>query len=110
MASNSTFGALAEFTTATSLYNACEQVRDAGFSKWDAHTPFPVHGLEDAMGVGRSKVPWVSLVCGFSGAAFAFLGQCWVAVVGSGQVIVFSTAGPVRYGKNSDFHGLSILP
>jgi hypothetical protein len=32
-------------------------VRDAGYSRWDAHTPFPVHGLDRAMGLKRSKLP-----------------------------------------------------
>ena len=39
------YGILAEFATPADLYHACERVRDAGFTRWDAHTPFPVHGL-----------------------------------------------------------------
>ncbi|MEM1009343.1 MAG: quinol:electron acceptor oxidoreductase subunit ActD, partial [Myxococcota bacterium] len=58
------FGILAEFANATALYQACEKVRDAGFRKWDAHTPFPVHGLEKAMGLKASRVPWFSLIGG----------------------------------------------
>ena len=37
---------LAEFATPAELYHACEGVRDAGYTRWDAHTPFPVHGLD----------------------------------------------------------------
>ena len=48
------FGLLAEFATPAELYHACERVRDEGFTRWDAHTPFPVHGLEHAMGLRRS--------------------------------------------------------
>ncbi|MCK6528059.1 DUF3341 domain-containing protein [Myxococcota bacterium] len=70
--------ALAEFDTAGEIYHACEHVRDAGFSRWDAHTPFPVHGLDKAMGIGRSRVPWIALVCGFTGAGLAFWLQAWV--------------------------------
>ena len=40
------FGYVAEFGSASELYHAAEKVRDAGFRKWDVHTPFPVHGLE----------------------------------------------------------------
>ena len=36
--------------------------------RWDAHSPFPVHGLDKAMGLGRSRLPYVTLVCGLSGA------------------------------------------
>ena len=39
-------------------------VRDAGFTRWDAHTPFPVHGLERAMGLRRSPLPWIVLAPG----------------------------------------------
>ena len=45
------WGVLAEFTSAQQIYHACEQVRDAGFKKWDAYTPFPVHGLDKAAGI-----------------------------------------------------------
>jgi hypothetical protein len=81
------WGVLAEFDGPASLYQACEQMRDAGFRKWDAHTPFPVHGLEKAMGLGRSHVPWIALVSAFTGTAIAFLGQSWVAKYASQQVI-----------------------
>ena len=71
-------GALAEFETTSSLYHACERVRDAGYSDWDAHTPFPVHGLDAAMGIKASRVPWICLVTGLGGAVAAFLLQWWV--------------------------------
>jgi hypothetical protein len=72
------YGVVAEFATAADLYHACEQVRDAGFTKWDAHTPFPVHGLEKAMGLPRSPLPWIVLVMGLTGAAAGFGLQWWV--------------------------------
>jgi hypothetical protein len=72
------YGILAEFATAADLYQACERVRDAGFTRWDAHTPFPVHGLERAMGLRRSLLPWIVLVMGLTGAALAFILQWWV--------------------------------
>jgi len=74
-----TFGVLAEFPSAAALYHACEGVRDAGYTKWDAHTPFPVHGLEGAMGLRRSPLPWIVLVAGLTGAALGFALQWWVA-------------------------------
>lgn len=75
-----TYGALAEFETPQALYDACEKVRDAGYRKWDAHTPFPIHGLDRAMGLPHSRVAWIVLVLGLSGAAGAVLLQWWVAV------------------------------
>ena len=73
-----TYGLLAEFKTAAEIYRACERVRDAGFTRWDAHTPFPVHGLDGAMGLRRSKLPWIVLILGLSGAATGFALQTWV--------------------------------
>lgn len=80
MSANKTklFGVLAEFETPATLFHACEHVRDAGFGKWDAHTPFPVHGLDGAMGMKRSKLPWIVLVFGLTGMATAFCLQSWV--------------------------------
>ena len=73
------YGLLAEYETPGDLYHACEKVRDAGYGAWDAHTPFPVHGLEKAMGVRPSIVPYIVAVMGFSGAGLGFLLQYWVS-------------------------------
>ena len=72
------YGLLAEFKTPGELYTACERVRDAGYTRWDAHTPFPVHGLDGAMGMRRSRLPWIVLVFALGGAATGFLLQTWV--------------------------------
>lgn len=72
------FGVVAEFASPADLYRACARVRDAGYTRWDAHSPFPVHGLDGAMGLRRSKLPWIILVMGLGGAAAGFLLQAWV--------------------------------
>ena len=61
------YGLIAAFETTPAIYHACEQVRDAGFKQWDAITPFPVHGLDAAMGIRRSKVPRISICGGITG-------------------------------------------
>ena len=66
------YGILAEFDTPAQLMHACERVRDAGYAKWDAHSPFPVHGLDTAMGLPNSKLPWITLVLALTGTALAF--------------------------------------
>jgi hypothetical protein len=75
------FGLLAEYDSAASLYAACEKVRDAGYAAWDAYSPFPVHGLERAMGLRPSLVPWIVCVMGFTGASLGFLLQWWTSAV-----------------------------
>lgn len=72
-----TFGLLAEYETPGQLMKAAEQIRDAGFKKWDCHTPFPVHGLDDAMGLGSPKLPWVVMGAGATGTVLAVLLQWW---------------------------------
>ncbi|GMV42722.1 MAG: hypothetical protein AMXMBFR64_44380 [Myxococcales bacterium] len=74
------YGLLAQFETPRDIFHACENVRDAGFKQWDAHTPFPVHGLDGAMGMRRSKLPFIVLVAGLTGATLAFALQWWVSV------------------------------
>jgi len=81
------FGALAEFATPAELYHACEGVRDAGYTRWDAHTPFPIHGLERAMGLRASRLPWVVLVTAVLGAAGGMGLQGWVSTIAYPLVI-----------------------
>jgi hypothetical protein len=74
------FGIVAEFANPGALFRGCEKIRDAGFKQWDAHSPFPVHGLDRAMGLGQSHVSWVALASGLTGASLGMLLQWWVSV------------------------------
>lgn len=75
------WGALGQFKSPADLYHACEKVRDAGFTRWDAHTPFPVHGLDKAMGLPQSRLPWIVLGAGLTGASLAFWMQTWMSAI-----------------------------
>jgi len=61
------YGIIAEFVTPAAVMHAAEKVRDAGFRRWDVFTPFPVHGMDAAMGLKNSKVGWFAFVGGVSG-------------------------------------------
>jgi hypothetical protein len=61
------YGLIATFDTPGAVLKAAAQVRDAGYKNWDCITPFPVHGLDSAMGVPRSRVPRFSLAGGITG-------------------------------------------
>ena len=74
-------GILAEYDTATALVKACMELRDSGYSRWDAHTPFPVHGLDDAMGLRNSKLPRLVLGGGIVGGGLGLLLQYWTNAV-----------------------------
>lgn len=65
------YGLIAEFDTAPALFHAAEKCRDTGFTRWDCHTPLPVHGLDGAMGLKRSKVPIFTFLGGLAGFTFA---------------------------------------
>lgn len=67
------YGFAAEFASAADLYHAAEKVRDKGFRRWDVHSPYPIHGMDDAMGLGPSRVSLVSLMGGAFGLTLAFL-------------------------------------
>lgn len=61
------YGLIATFDSAADIYHAAARVRDAGYKQWDCITPFPVHGLDGAMGLRRSIVPRISLAGGITG-------------------------------------------
>ena len=67
-------GLLVEFDDANVLEKACAQVRDAGYKNWDAHTPLPVHGMDAAMGIRGTRLPWIVL-----GGALAGLSAAWLS-------------------------------
>ena len=66
------YGYLAEFESASALFKAAEKLRDAGFRKWDCYSPYPIHGLDGAMGLRRSILPWFVFFGGMTGTATAF--------------------------------------
>ena len=70
-------GYLVEFETPGGLLRACEEVRDHGFSRWDAHSPFPGHGLDAAMGLKPTILPWVVAGGGATGCGLGLLLQWW---------------------------------
>ena len=75
------YGILAEYSDPAVLIEACKKVRDAGFKKWDTYTPFPVHGLDGAMGVRPTILPWIVLGAGLSGVLAAALMQWWMNAI-----------------------------
>jgi hypothetical protein len=75
------WGLMAEFATPQDLVRAAARVRDAGYSKWDAHTPFPVHGLDGAMGIRTTRLPFVVLAAAITGTTCGLLMQWWMNAV-----------------------------
>jgi len=74
-------GVMAEFASAADVYHAAERVRDGGFSRWDVFSPFPIHGIDEAMGFKRTRLPLLVAVGGFTGVGLALLMQWWMSAV-----------------------------
>ena len=75
------YGLLAEFSDPGSLVSAARAVRDEGYRHFDTHSPFPIHGMDGAMGLGNSRVGFVTLVGGLTGFAVGILLQWWTGEI-----------------------------
>lgn len=73
-----TYGMIAEFSSPAALMDAAKQVRTAGYSKFDCHSPFPIHGMDEAMGLKRSPVGYIVGGMAALGAVVGFSLQTWV--------------------------------
>ncbi len=84
----------AEFDSAATIYHAAEKVRDAGFKYWDVHTPYPIHGIDHAMGMGKSPLGYIV----FCGGALGFLTALGLQFIPSS--ILYPT---IVHGKPTDW-------
>lgn len=73
-----THGMMAEFDSVESLLAAARRIRDAGYTKIDAYTPFAVHGIDEALGIKPTALPWLTLGGGLIGAITALTMQIWM--------------------------------
>ena len=64
---------LAQYDSPDALVHAANKVRQSGYTSWDCHTPYPLHGLDDAMGLKTTRIGIVSFVCAMVGVASAVL-------------------------------------
>jgi len=69
---------LAEFDTPAVLVRAAEALRDAGYKQFDTHSPFPIHGMDAAMGLGDSKLGWIVFPIGLLGTTIGFSMIHWM--------------------------------
>jgi hypothetical protein len=72
---------VAQFKSSDAMLAAGEKVRALGYVDLDGHVPYPVHGLEEALGIKKSRVPLITLICGLSGATAGYLMQYWMNAV-----------------------------
>jgi hypothetical protein len=70
-------GVLGDFKDPNKVTAAAKAIHEAGYTKFDIHTPYPVHGLEKAMGMPKTSLPKFALAGALFGLANAFLLQWW---------------------------------
>ncbi|HEV8456767.1 MAG TPA: DUF3341 domain-containing protein [Methylomirabilota bacterium] len=71
---------VATFGEEQAMRQGVERIRAHGFRVYDVYTPYPVHGLDEAMGIRRTRLPWVTLGAGLVGLATALAMQFYMAV------------------------------
>lgn len=69
------------WTDEHTLVEAARKMRSAGYRKFDAISPFPLHGIDEAMEIPRSFIPWVTFVFGLSGCLFGIWFTWWTSAV-----------------------------
>ena len=96
-------GYAAYFDYPGELLEAAVHMRDADFDAWDAYSPFPIHGIEDAMGIGRSWLPWVTFAAGGTGFLLANLLQFgmltfdWPMIIGGKPYAPWPSFVPIMF-------------
>lgn len=97
------WGLLAQYEDPHAIYKACEKVRDAGYQNWDSCAPFPVHGLDKAMGLKPSNIPWIVLAVGVCGSTFMLwfqsyaMGNMYPMIVGGKPLLSIPAFVPIWY-------------
>jgi hypothetical protein len=94
------YGLMAEFDSATTLFEAAQKVRAAGFTKTDAYSPFPIHGLAETLGFKEHIIPKIVLGAGITGALAGYGLEFWT------QAVDF----PMNIGGRPYFAWVSFIP
>lgn len=99
----STAGITGLFTNPDLVLTAAERLRKAGYQKFDFHTPYPLHGLDEAMGIKPTILPWISLGAALAGAGIALHLQWWTGavdyplVIGGKPFFAFEPSIPIAF-------------
>lgn len=91
---------VATFSDAETLMRAVQAVRAEGFRIYDIYAPYPIHGMDRAMDIRRSRLPWVTLLAGILGLTFAIGFQLYAAVLD----------WPLNVGGKPDNSTLAFVP
>lgn len=101
--SSTPVGVIGEFTDPNAISAAAKKIDQAGYRKWDVHTPYPVHGLDKDMGIKRSILTYISFAGLLFGITNAIAIQWWTSAVdyplniGGKPLFAFEFSVPVDF-------------
>ena len=72
---------LGVFLNEADILAAARAARTAGYRIHDAYTPYAVHGLDQALGLRPSRLPWVCFACAVTGLSAAWAAQYWMSAI-----------------------------
>ena len=75
------YALVGEFENPERLKLAAEEARHAGYKVMDAYSPFPIHGLSEAIGFRDTKVPWTVFIFGLLGVTLGYTMQFYTSVI-----------------------------
>jgi hypothetical protein len=75
------YGLMAQFDNPEKLLEAAEKTHAEGYTKIDAYSPIPIHGLDEAIGAKYTRLPWLIFMGGLLGAGGIFGLASWVNLV-----------------------------
>lgn len=81
MSEKNLYGLVAELDSASELLAATEATRKAGYTKIDAFSPLPIHGMEEAIGQKYTRLPILVFLGGLTGGLGGYFLQYWTAVI-----------------------------
>jgi hypothetical protein len=96
-------GYLAYFDYPDDLLHAADEAYKAGYRSFDAFSPFPIHGMDDAIGLGRSWLPWVTFGAGATGFTlanamqFGMLTFDWPMIIGGKPYAPWPSFVPIMF-------------
>jgi hypothetical protein len=91
---------IARFSDSDALINAVRLLRAHKFSVYDVYAPYPIHGMDEAMGLRRSRIPWATFIMGLTGLTIALCFQFYAAILD----------WPLNVGGKPDNSTLAFVP
>ncbi|MDX2178533.1 MAG: DUF3341 domain-containing protein [Bryobacteraceae bacterium] len=97
------YGVAASFDSPEELLAAAKEVRKSGYTKVEAFTPFPIHGIDDVLGTPHSKLGYIVICCGLIGAISALSLIYWTGaidyplIVGGKPMFAFEPSIPITF-------------